>query len=221
MQRRCVLVFLKYPTPGRVKTRLAATLGDEAAVEIYRRLVDRVLHNLSAAPLDEIRVMFDPPSHDAEAKIREWLAPALAAVPAQVTISFVAQFQGDLGERLAAGFSQAFADGGSQVMAIGTDCVAIDEQVVAAAWQALDRCDAVFGPTEDGGYYLLATRSLQPALFENIPWSSEVTLARSLQQAEQSGLAVEQLTTLADVDDAGDWQRARAGFFPDLDAERS
>lgn len=221
MKRRCVLVFLKYPTLGRVKTRLAASLGDEAAVEIYRRLVDRVLQNLSLAPLDEIRVMFDPPSSDDEVKVREWLAPTLATMPSEVMVKFVAQVQGDLGERLGAGFSQAFVDGCSQVMAVGSDCVAIDDQVIAGAWRALDRCDAVFGPTEDGGYYLVATNSMRPVLFENIPWSTDDTLARSLQQAEQSGLAVEQLSTLADVDNGDDWQRARAEFFPDIDAELS
>jgi len=219
VKKRCVLVFLKYPTPGRVKTRLAASLGDEAAVEIYCRLVDRVLRNLSAAPVDEIRVMFDPPSSDDEAKIRKWLTPALAVVPERVTIRFAAQFQGDLGDRLCSGFSGAFADGFQEVMAIGTDCVAIDDEVIAAAWRALQQYDAVFGPTEDGGYYLVATNSMRGVLFENIPWSTGETLARSLQRAEQAGLAVEQLTTLADVDDAGDWRRARAEFFPDVEAE--
>ncbi len=218
MPRRCVLVFLKYPTLGRVKTRLAATLGDEAAVAIYRRLVDRVLQNLSAAPLDEIRVMFDPPSRADEVKVREWLAPVLTAVAPEVAVNFVAQFQGELGERLGAGFSQAFADGCSEVMAIGTDCVAIDEQVIAAAWRALDQHDAVFGPTEDGGYYLVATNSMRPVLFENIPWSTEQTLARSLQRADEAGLKVNKLAKLSDVDDAADWQRARTEFFPDVEA---
>jgi len=219
VNKRCILVFLKYPALGRVKTRLAASLGDEAAVKIYRLLVDRVLENLAAAPLDEIRVMFDPPSADDEAKIREWLAPALSAVPPEMKIDFCAQFQGDLGERLSAGFSQAFGDGCKQVMAIGTDCVAIDASVIEAAWTTLECRDAVFGPTEDGGYYLLATNSMRPELFEDIPWSTEETLARSLQQAEQSGLVAEQLATLSDVDNAGDWQRVRAEYFPDIESE--
>ena len=84
VQHRSILVFLKQPTPGRVKTRLAATLGDRAAAAIYDRLVRRVFENLAGADVDEIRVMFDPP--DAEEAIRGWLAPLIDK--AQLPIAF-------------------------------------------------------------------------------------------------------------------------------------
>lgn len=212
MQRRAVLVFLKLPVPGRVKTRLAATLGDDGAVEVYRRLVERVFTNLASAQVDEVRVMFDPP--DAEKEIRQWLAPSVEGIGA--TVEFFPQSAGDLGDRLAAGFSQAFDDGADEVAAIGTDCVAISDEIFSQCWTALrGEFDAVFGPTEDGGYYLVAMKEFQPELFRAIPWSADDTLARSLQQAEASGLRVETLVTFADVDTEDDWNRARDKFFPE------
>lgn len=212
MQHRSVLVFLKQPTPGRVKTRLAVALGDEGAAEVYRRLVARVLENLASADFDELRVMFDPPG--AESGIREWLREMLPSAESGTAITFVAQSSGDLGDRLAAGFEQAFSDGADAVAAIGTDCVAIDADTFARCWRSLqDGADAVFGPSEDGGYYLVATNSYQPTLFEKIPWSSEHTMARTLQRAEAGGLKAVQLQTLSDVDTVADWNVARVEHF--------
>jgi rSAM/selenodomain-associated transferase 1 len=215
VEHRSVLVFLKLPTPGRVKTRLAATLGDTAAAEIYQRLVERVLANLAASDIDELRVMFDPPS--AEREVKQWLASSLEAIA--VAVKFVPQCDGDLGDRLRDGFEKAFADGADAAAAIGTDCVAIDGDIFAKCWTQLEGgSDAVYGPTEDGGYYLVAMKENQAALFSSIPWSADDTLARSLQQAEESGLHVETLTAFADVDTEDDWHRARKEFFPDIEA---
>ena len=212
MRHRSVLVFLKLPVAGRVKTRLAATLGDDVAVAVYRRLVERVFANLASSDLDEVRVMFDPP--DAKEKVRQWLAPSVQGIDA--TVRFFPQCSGDLGDRLTAGFSRAFEDGADVVVAIGTDCVAISAEIFSQCWAALDgERDAVFGPTEDGGYYLVAMKSFRPELFQSVPWSRDDTLARTLQQAESCELRVATLDTLADVDTEDDWIRARDEFFPD------
>jgi rSAM/selenodomain-associated transferase 1 len=211
VQRRAVLVFLKLPVAGRVKTRLAATLGDVRAVEVYRRLVERVFTNLAVADIDEVRVMYDPP--DEEEKIRHWLAPIIENVA--TAVEFFPQSSGDLGDRLAAGFSQAFEEGSDAVAAIGTDCVAISAETFSQCWAVLhDEFDALFGPTEDGGYYLVAMKKFHADLFRSIPWSADDTLARSLQQAEACGLRVATLDTFADVDTEEDWNRARDDFFP-------
>ena len=79
MERRTVLVFAKFPEPGRVKTRLAATLGEVEAAGVYRRLVDRVFEILRQAPHDRVVVLFDPP--DAGVAVRDWLRPALEGMP--------------------------------------------------------------------------------------------------------------------------------------------
>ena len=110
------------------------------------------------------RVMFDPPGE--EKQVRLWLAPLVGNVSAAV--HFFPQSPGDLGERLSAGFGQAFEAGLDAVAAIGTDCVAITTEILSRTWSALrDDADAVFGPTEDGGYYLVAMNQFRPELFRS------------------------------------------------------
>jgi rSAM/selenodomain-associated transferase 1 len=193
-----------------VKTRLAHSLGDGVAVEIYRHLVDRVFEILSTAPHDEVRVVFDPPEE--ESAVRDWLATAIEAIGSPV--KFLAQSPGDLGARLSLGFQQAFADGADAVAAIGTDCVGITGATFNATWCELEKDDVVFGPSDDGGYYLVAMKALQADLFEGIPWSCADTLARSLDQAQAAGFAVNLLDPLSDVDTAEDWEATRTKFFP-------
>ncbi|MEZ5303078.1 MAG: TIGR04282 family arsenosugar biosynthesis glycosyltransferase [Verrucomicrobiales bacterium] len=189
-----VLVFLKAPVAGKVKTRLAAGIGPERATAVYRELVARTLANLP--PGEPVRIQFDPPG--SEAAIRGWLAPHLAATDAE----FRPQSAGDLGARLEKAFDDAFADGASRVAAIGTDCPDVTPAVFGEAWRALADHDAVFGPADDGGYYLIALRKPCPTLFRGIPWSAPDTLAASLQNARASGIAAAVLDQkLCDIDD--------------------
>jgi rSAM/selenodomain-associated transferase 1 len=199
--RRALLLFLKFPIPGRVKTRLAADLGPEKAAEAYRSLVGRVLANLSGLEA-HLRVLFDPP--EAREATIDWIAPQLAPLTLPPD-AFLPQIAGDLGDRLTRGFSDAFAAGYSQVAAIGSDCVTLTPAILASAWTALELEDTVLGPTLDGGYYLIGTRSFQPVLFDGIPWSTENTLSA----ARGAGLTTSVLPELSDVDTLADWLAAQ------------
>jgi rSAM/selenodomain-associated transferase 1 len=182
-----------------VKTRIAATAGAERAAEIYRELVARVCAQL---PLETpVIVYFDPPERRAD--IEAWLAPKLPQ-----SSTFEPQVRGDLGARLQAAFASAFAAGWDHAAVIGSDCVEITPAIFSEAWDAED---AAIGPTEDGGYYLLALRREQPALFENIRWSTSETLADTLAQAKAASIRMHQLPTLNDVDTESDWMRVSAG----------
>ncbi len=198
--RRAILVFVKYPEPGLVKTRLAATLGAERAAEIYRRLVAEVLSRL---PEDaEMIVCFDPEERREE--IERWLN----GIAAGKTMHFLPQCAGDLGARLSAAFAETFARGFQQIAVIGTDCVEIDAAIFTETWEALDTHDVVLGPSEDGGYYLIALTAPNPALFEKIPWSSGSVLAETLALAASGNLRIHLLPIRHDVDTEEDWRRA-------------
>lgn len=197
--RRVILLFVKWPEPGRVKTRIAATAGAERAAEIYRELVARVCAQLPRTT--PVIVHFDPPERRAE--IEAWLAPKLTP-----SSTFEPQARGDLGVRLRAAFASAFVAGWEQVAVIGSDCVEITPAIFAEAWEAQD---AAIGPTGDGGYYLLALRREQPALFENIRWSTSDTLADTLARAEAADVKMHRLPALTDVDTESDWLRVSAG----------
>jgi rSAM/selenodomain-associated transferase 1 len=198
---RAILLFAKAPVPGRVKTRLAATLGATEAAAIYRRLTETVCRRL---PCDvAIRVLFDPP--DAAAAMAQWLRPLLPPLSA-----FFPQISGDLGARLAAGFQEAFAAGCDRVAAIGSDCVEITPGLITRAWAELERCDAVIGPTTDGGYYLLGLKAPHPDLFARVPWSTAGVFDATVANARELGLSTALLPTLRDVDTEGDWRAAAA-----------
>ena len=198
--RRAILLFVKYPEPGKVKTRLAATLGAETAAGIYRRLVAAVVAGLPDG--DDLIVAFDPP--EKRAQVAEWLQSLLAGRCADL----IPQAAGDLGERLEQAFAEAFARGFAKVAVIGSDCIELSPALFSETWQALEIRDAVLGPSTDGGYYLLALRRPCAALFRGIAWSTDAVRAQTLAQAQAAGLAVHELAARPDIDTEADWRRA-------------
>ncbi len=198
-----IQLFLKAPIPGYVKTRLARTLGDVRACAVYKALVHRQIKALPAGwPLE---IHFTPPK--AEASIQSWIVGADRYVP---------QADGNLGARLAAAAASAFRRRSGQVFLIGADCPTLDEETFYSGLAALTHGnDVAFGPTRDGGYYLLALKLFEPALFQGIPWSTPEVLERSLQQAEFAGLIA---TLLEEKDDIDDWDSLRRSGFTVADS---
>ena len=188
-----VIVFLKYPVPGKVKTRLADGIGAIAAADLYRDWIGLVLINLQAdRPTIRIVGYFDGGTV-------EQFAPWFPLVDDWVT-----QPAGDLGERLAFAFEWGHARG-SPVLAVGTDCLELNSTHITDAITRLNDHDAVFGPATDGGYYLVGSSRLVVGFFLGIRWSSSSTLADHLVRCERLGLSVCQLDELADIDTADDW----------------
>ena len=200
------MIFVKFPEPGRVKTRLAKSVGNQEAARIYRTLVARVTRQVIAPQSGEangrwaIWIVFDPPERHEQ--IREWLDPVLGSG----VDAYVPQVDGDLGARLSAAFSQGFETGFGRIAAIGTDCVEFGAAEISECWRHLDENDVVFGPAEDGGYYLIGMKREHPELFAAIPWSSAQTLAASRAAADAAGLDFVELAMLSDVDEIGQWE---------------
>jgi rSAM/selenodomain-associated transferase 1 len=197
-------VFLKQPRPGTVKSRLAATIGAEAAAAVYLVIAEEVVRR-TAPPRDEYdrRFVFDPP--EAGAAIGEWLG-----VPSGVLMP---QSAGDIGARMARAFDALFQGGARRVVLVGTDVPALAFEDVRSALESLDEHDVAIGPATDGGYYLIALKRPQPELFREIRWSSDDVLANTLDRASRRGLSVRVLRTIGDVDTvedlAAEWERVR------------
>ncbi len=157
-----VLVFGREPVPGRVKTRLAAAIGDEAASRIYRVLLRNTLEaGVSCG-----------------SRIELWLAePPSTSFRPVPEVSIEVQQGGDLGERMADAFSRCFAKKVEKVVLIGSDCPGIEATHLRQAVAALDIHPVVLGPATDGGYWLVAQRRPGVDLFEGVPWSQPDTLA--------------------------------------------
>jgi rSAM/selenodomain-associated transferase 1 len=185
-----IIIFVKAPRPGFVKTRLAAAIGNEAARNAYRRLAETVVANLAPLPHTELRFTPD----DAENEIAHWLSDDWTARP---------QGEGDLGERM----HRAFIEAKGPAIIIGSDCPQVELSDLRTAAKTLQARDAVIGPATDGGYWLIGLNAPCPALFENIKWSTSDVLPKTLEKANEAGLSVQLLRELTDVDTGEDWER--------------
>jgi len=202
-----LLILLKAPVPGAVKTRLAATLGAARATAIYRQLVER---QLRAIPPDwPVTIHFDPP--DAEPAMRAWLTPLRSASISQLP-TFIPQPAGDLGTRIHAAFTHAFANGATSALVIGGDCPALDTAILQRAATVLESpdTDTVLGPAADGGYFLLGLKTPTPELFTGLAWSTPAVLDATRARLAAARLTTVELLELADLDDESDWRRAVA-----------
>jgi rSAM/selenodomain-associated transferase 1 len=188
-----IVLFAKKPEAGRVKTRLAADIGAERAVEIYKRMVDDTVSRAEAVEDADTWLYFSPT--EAEAYMREW----------QSDLFYAPQSNGDLGDRMLAAFDGCATQGYASTIVIGTDCPGLNTKVLEEATAALrGGADLVLGPTFDGGYYLIASKRPIPELFNDMPWSTEVVFEQTLHRARTLELDVTCLEQLHDVDTQAD-----------------
>ena len=194
-----LIIFLKFPEEGKVKTRLGRSIGDAGAARIYRRLAEETVERMrpTAGKSIEVAVAYDPSG--SEVKIKRWIRGPFKYLP---------QGEGDLGQRMSQAALGAFREGVEKVVLIGSDCPELDLGAVDQAFEALSRKDVVLGPSEDGGYYLAGLRhSAALALFENIPWSTPEVLGKTIKRLDQARLSYELLSVKGDVDTLEDWHR--------------
>jgi rSAM/selenodomain-associated transferase 1 len=187
-----LIVFVRAPRAGAVKTRLAAKIGASAACDAYQKLVRAVLNRIDS--IRDVQLRYSP--DDAESEVRPWLK-------AQWTLS--PQGSGELGERLTRAFAESFAEGARRVVIIGSDCPWLSDGDIEEAWNDLKTHDLVLGPARDGGYWLVGLREPKPEVFNGISWSTEAVLEQTLEHARAEGLRFRLLRELRDVDTLGDW----------------
>jgi hypothetical protein len=167
-----VIVFVKAPEKGRVKTRLAKGVGDAAALALYRCFVMDVLDMVRSTPWD-LRVYYYP--EKACDAVRTWLGDDLDLFP---------QKGATLGEKMENALAETFAAGYERAVLIGSDLPDLPSGIIDTAFTGLEQCSAAIGPSRDGGYYLIGftAAGFTPRIFHGIPWSTDqvfdLTLAR-------------------------------------------
>ncbi|MBI4370985.1 MAG: TIGR04282 family arsenosugar biosynthesis glycosyltransferase [Elusimicrobia bacterium] len=192
-----LIVFVKAPVAGRVKTRLCPPLSFAQAAELYRAFVKDTLASAAVVPQTRVEVAYAP--FDDHASL-DWIEP-------RTRPGLFLQQGADLGRRLENAFAKAFRDGADKVAIIGSDTPQLDPAIVAKAFSALDRKEAVLGPARDGGYYLIGLRKTRPCLFARIPWSSDKVFAETVARARLEGVSLECLPELNDIDTFADLKR--------------
>ena len=185
-----IIIFIRNTVTGKVKTRIAQSLGDEQALSIYEFLLTHTRAVTSRLSCDKFLYYSDWIQQDDSWK-NELFHKRI-------------QQAGDLGERMSAAFSSLFDEGYEQLLIIGSDCIELDESVIKDAFKILGNHEAVIGPSSDGGYYLLGITCHFPQLFSNKKWSSSTVLEDTLKDFKNAGLTVALLPILNDIDEEKD-----------------
>ncbi len=192
-----IAVFARPPVAGQVKPRLSPALPAAMAARLYEALLADTLQAAREASADE--------------RVIAWADAGGVVPPAE---GFVVRMQasGDLGERLRRVFDALLRDPGDRAVVVGSDCPSLTGELLERAFHALERHDAVLGPSSDGGYWLLGLARPAPQLFRDIAWSTPEVFAQTMARAAAAGLDVALLPALADLDTPADLARLVAAF---------
>jgi uncharacterized protein len=192
--KQAVLIFAKNLQYGQVKTRLAATVGDDVAFSIYKHLLQHTVRITLDLPVDKI-VFYS--SH--VATLDDW--------PDNIYRKEV-QSGDDLGARMHKAFADCFDRGYEYLVMIGTDCLELNSDIIMDAFEAIKNNDVVIGPAKDGGYYLIALNAMHAAYFENISWSTDKVLEETFEICNRLRHRYFLLPALSDIDTEADYKEA-------------
>ncbi|WP_247237260.1 TIGR04282 family arsenosugar biosynthesis glycosyltransferase [Telluribacter sp. SYSU D00476] len=196
MPLNALIIFVKNPIEGKVKTRLAKTVGHTRAVEVYRELLDYTRDITDALSASDLRRTVYYGDFVNEDDLWNGYDKAL-------------QTEGDLGLRMQEAFREQFAAGAGRVVIIGSDCLDLQVAHLQQAFDTLLTTEVVLGPSTDGGYYLLGMTRLHETLFEEMPWSQPELLEQTISRLQQHGIRYQLLDTLSDIDEWDDYLQAK------------
>ena len=188
MQTSLLMVFVRNPKLGTVKTRLAITVGDKMALEIYMELMRHTAEVTQKLSADR-KVFYSE-------KIEKY------DVWTEMSFSKALQTKGTLGQRMENAFSSAFEQGYKKVLIVGSDLYSLKASHIEKALEHLDKKEVVIGPAQDGGYYLLGLNKKLPALFYNKNWGTSSVLKETLKDLRTKSVAL--MEPLSDIDDFED-----------------
>jgi len=183
MSKELLIVFVKNIKLGKVKTRLANTIGDQGAFDIYKELF-KITETITTNMALEKRIYFSD-----------------AVIDYKWPNTFKTTQQGvDLGERMKNAFSDGFNDGYDKIVLIGSDLPEISEEIISNGFKELQQNELVFGPADDGGYYLIGLSKMNATPFENKPWSQSHLLKTTLAELKANNTKYSLLQNLNDID---------------------
>lgn len=200
MKKNCLLVFVKEPFPGRVKTRLALAVGEKTACDIYISFLEQI-GNLWTGNFDQI--CFIAKTTDSQdvlnsSRLKKYFPKA---------VHFPEQSPGDLGAKFSHAFHWAEKQGYTKIVLVGSDSPDLPLDTLSQAFQALDTVSTVIGPTYDGGYYLIGKNGVFPkGFFDSLPWSTETVYKETLQRFANFKLDFYTLPSWWDIDNFADYQ---------------
>jgi rSAM/selenodomain-associated transferase 1 len=195
--KKALIVFQKNPVLGKVKTRLAATLGEEQALKIYMQLLQHTYSMINQLQSIDTFIYFS-----------EEFEPGMDN-SFLCNVQFRVQNGIDLGSRMKNAFDQVLCEGYEKAVVIGTDCPGITTAIINEAFKKLNLTEVVFGPAEDGGYYLLGLKKIDFNLFNKMTWSNQHVLSESIRRLNLDHISFKLLEMLSDIDNESDWEKCK------------
>ena len=192
MSENLIIVFVKNVTLGKVKTRLAETIGNHEAFNVYQYLFNITESESLKVNNSDLHIYFSD-------KIIESAWPKKE--------KFI-QSGKDLGERMMNAFEFGFKKGYKRIVGIGSDLPDLEAKLLNLALKKLETSDTILGPSNDGGYYLIGMRKFLPFIFQKKPWSTNNLLKITTQEILQKGYSLDKLTLLNDIDNIDDLQNS-------------
>lgn len=189
--KQALIIFVRKPELGKVKTRLAATVGNEKALEIYKTLLQHT-HTVAEQVEADKFVFYHQQTEENDIWSKDGFTKKL-------------QSNADLGKKMSDAFSEVFNAGFGQAVIIGSDCLQLQAQVIEDAFAILQYKDLVIGPANDGGYYLLGMKKMHEFIFRNKDWSTDSVLKQTFEDIARHQLSVGLLPELIDIDTEEDW----------------
>ena len=197
-----LVLMMKAPEPGKVKTRLAADIGDGPAESIYRKMVETIVARVLSDPGRVWKPVIAYTPADKLEVIETWLRPLTGE-----GLRFVAQPEGDLGNRLEAIFSEGMGVGAPAVVAIGADCVQLTAADIHKCFDDLVSAPIVLGETLDGGYWTIGMSGPHLELLRDMPWSTPALAEQTRKRAHSLGLKIAEQPRYFDIDTKADLDR--------------
>lgn len=201
---KLLIIFTKNPELGKCKTRLAATIGDKASLEVYQILLDHTVKVTQSLNMHK-RVYYSEEIWEEDRWDSNYYSKKV-------------QQGKDLGERMEHAFQQGFMDGYQKIVIIGSDLYDLETKDIEVAFLALDAHEVVIGPAQDGGYYLLGMKQLKPELFQNKNWGTSSVLEDTLANLQTDSYLL--LETRNDIDVYEDLVSIKA-FQPFLKSKKN
>lgn len=192
MDKNALIIIAKYPEKGKVKTRVRELSG-EKRVQLYEQLLIGTMDKLGDIPGIDTFIAFAP--ENAEQYFSNY------------KVCLIPLHEGDLGIRMFEAFQKVFIKGYRKAVLVGADIPHLSASIILKSFEVLTEKDLVYGPAKDGGYYLVGMRRLIKDVFEDVPWSSDQTLKKSIWKAESSGYSVGFTEMLSDIDTFEDIKR--------------
>jgi rSAM/selenodomain-associated transferase 1 len=192
-----VIIFVRAPLQGKVKTRLARTLGNEKAAEFYRLCTEATISEVSRLSPEVGKYIF----------VAEPVGGYKTDYVVHHGFKIYVQEGESLGQRLCNAFNRVFENGAQKAIVVASDVPDLTTGIIEEAFSSLDKSDVVIGPCYDGGYYMIGMKELHEELFQDISWGTDKVFQQTLAAIRKNGITVEQLPVLIDIDTEIDLRR--------------